>query len=947
MKIMGWIAQVDTSGVAGMDAQSMPSKSQIVYEFARAGMIEGWWLWALVVATIVLALVLGTIHYRRDVSELPRPVRWTLLGLRLTVVLALVFFFFDLQRRTERLITRPSEVVVLADNSQSMSLPVDGAVGSISRVEFAQQLLGDAKLSERLSDVHRVHVYRFDSSNEPTLMESIDSPDVEELDSKENETSVGIEANALEPARIAEPVRIAQFGAFAVAIGLAVGLIALLIGAFGRGGLVGWWLWTSASSLVLGGLCLGGAYAVHTEHSIRSILGFTAPTQTPAVINEPTSQETEEVIRPPVPWTEQLAATGTESRIGDALQSVLGDHEPSTLAGVVLVTDGQSNGGQGLGNALTLARRNEVSLYPVGLGSSAPPVNVRVVSLDVPKRIYPGDKFSVSAVLQASGPEAMEVDVQLLDGLDSTDGKTADGSGQTTLPTNVVDVQSVRLASDGTLMGVRFELEPESVGRRRIAVRVVAPEQDTNDRDDIRDARYEVVSRKLKVLAIAGGPTREYRFVRNLLYRDESVELDVFLQTGQVGMSQDADRLRSGFPTEPEDMFEYDAMLFFDPDWNSISTESLDLLERWVTQQAGGIVLIGGPVYHPRWFRKQTDPRVSKVRAFFPVQLATRGPLLGGGRQGGENPWPFQFTAEATRAEFLRISDEVEENQAVWDEFEGVYDFLGVKGAKPGAKVYAYYSDPTTKISDELPIYLASQFFGAGRTYFQSSGEMWRLRGLSDAYFDRYYTQLVRWVSEGRLLRDSDRGILLVDNSRAMVGDTIMIRAVLSDDQFEPLQVPSVPVQILLPGGRVSEMKLLPLDGEPRPGTYGGRLTVREAGDHEIRLTLGNALAEEILQQSVQVRLPTVELERPQRNDESLRQLADMTSGKYLALSETENPGSVAEQLREWIQPQPQRSVLPGTPDLAFTQRRNVVLMWLIATMLTFEWVTRRLHRLA
>jgi len=419
------------------------------------------------------------------------------------------------------------------------------------------------------------------------------------------------------------------------------------------------------------------------------------------------------------------------------------------------------------------------------------------------------------------------------------------------------------------------------------------------------------------------------------------------LQTGQVGMSQDADRLRSGFPTEPEDMFEYDAMLFFDPDWNSISTESLDLLERWVTQQAGGIVLIGGPVYHPRWFRKQTDPRVSKVRAFFPVQLATRGPLLGGGRQGGENPWPFQFTAEATRAEFLRISDEVEENQAVWDEFEGVYDFLGVKGAKPGAKVYAYYSDPTTKISDELPIYLASQFFGAGRTYFQSSGEMWRLRGLSDAYFDRYYTQLVRWVSEGRLLRDSDRGILLVDNSRAMVGDTIMIRAVLSDDQFEPLQVPSVPVQILLPGGRVSEMKLLPLDGEPRPGTYGGRLTVREAGDHEIRLTLGNALAEEILQQSVQVRLPTVELERPQRNDESLRQLADMTSGKYLALSETENPGSVAEQLREWIQPQPQRSVLPGTPDLAFTQRRNVVLMWLIATMLTFEWVTRRLHRLA
>jgi len=47
------------------------------------------------------------------------------------------------------------------------------------------------------------------------------------------------------------------------------------------------------------------------------------------------------------------------------------------------------------------------------------------------------------------------------------------------------------------------------------------------------------------------------------------------------------------------------------------------------------------------------------------------------------------------------------------------------------------------------------------------------------------------------------------------------------------------------------------------------------------------------------------------------------------------------------IRPQPQTTVLPGTPDRDFTQRRNVALMWLIATMLTFEWITRRLHRLA
>ena len=70
---------------------------------------------------------------------------------------------------------------------------------------------------------------------------------------------------------------------------------------------------------------------------------------------------------------------------------------------------------------------------------------------------------------------------------------------------------------------------------------------------------------------------------------------------------------------------------------------------------------------------------------------------------------------------------------------------------------------------------------------------MWRLRGESDAYFDSYYTKLIRWVSEGRLLRDSNRGILLLDSSRAMVGDTITIRAVLTDEQFEPLECPHRP----------------------------------------------------------------------------------------------------------------------------------------------------------
>lgn len=916
--------------------------SQVVHEFARALTIEGWWWWALVVGVIVGLLALCVLHYRRDVAELSRPVRWTLLGLRVASLIALIFFFFDLQRRTERLVTRPSEVVVMVDTSQSMSLPVSAEPGSESRADLAKRVVAESNLLKDLSQDHRVHVYKFDAESEPALIESIDI-----VASSDSQIPYGDEDDSAPLASEASGAsRVAQFGAFAIALGLLVGLLSLLVGAVGRTTQIGWLLLTSASCLVIGGLCVGAVFTAKTQQSLASVLGIADAPSTD--ISDDGNGEDDDANTVPVrtvDWGQQLAANGNESHIGDAMRVALAQHEPTTLAGVVLLTDGQNNGGSDISTAMSLARRSEVSIYPVGLGSSDPPVNVRVVDLDVPKRIYPGDKFSISAVLQATGPLPAEVDVELLDGLDDSDGNLTDD--EAALPTNVVDTQRVRVNNDGTLQGIRFELEPESVGRRRVAVRVVAPQGDSNDKDDFRDARYEVVARRLRVLAIAGGPTREYRFVRNLLYRDKSVELDVWLQTGQPGMSQDADSMRMDFPGNADELFEYDAIVLFDPDWNGFSPESLSLLQRWVTEQAGGLILVAGPVYHSDWFRRQTDPRVSTVRGFFPVQLATRGPLLGGGRQGGENAWPLEFTPDAVRAEFLRIAEDADENSDAWDEFDGVYDFVGVKGLKPGAKAYAYFSDPTTNVGDSLPVFLASQFFGAGRTYFQSSGEMWRLRGRSDAYFDRYYTQLVRWVSEGRLLRDSNRGILLLDNSRAMVGDTIVIRAVLTDDQFEPLQVPDVPVQVLLPSGGVAEMKLTPLDGEPRPGTYGGRFIVREAGSHEVRLTLGDALSEEVLRQTVQVRLPTVELERPQRNDAALQQLADLTAGSYLPQDAADGTDQLVKQLTEMIGPQPQTTILPGTPDSFFTQRRNLTLMWLIAMMLTFEWVTRRLHRLA
>ncbi len=60
--------------------------------------------------------------YWRDSAELSRGIRWSLVGLRLLAFAGILFFFLDLEKRTEDREIKPSRTVLLVDTSQSMAL---------------------------------------------------------------------------------------------------------------------------------------------------------------------------------------------------------------------------------------------------------------------------------------------------------------------------------------------------------------------------------------------------------------------------------------------------------------------------------------------------------------------------------------------------------------------------------------------------------------------------------------------------------------------------------------------------------------------------------------------------------------------------------------------------------------------------------------------------------
>ena len=72
---------------------------------------------------------------------------------------------------------------------------------------------------------------------------------------------------------------------------------------------------------------------------------------------------------------------------------------------------------------------------------------------------------------------------------------------------------------------------------------------------------------------------------------------------------------------------------------------------------------------------------------------------------------------------------------------------------------------------------MAGQFTGPGSVFYLGSAEMWRLRAVDETCFSQFYTKLIRHVSQGRLLRGSSRGVLLVGQDRYLLGNTVEVRA--------------------------------------------------------------------------------------------------------------------------------------------------------------------------
>jgi uncharacterized membrane protein len=264
-----------------------------------------------------------------------------------------------------------------------------------------------------------------------------------------------------------------------------------------------------------------------------------------------------------------------------------------------------------------------------------------------------------------------------------------------------------------------------------------------------------------------------------------------------------AQELAAGFPKTAEELFAFKALILDDLEAEFFSPEQLRLLQRFVTERGGGLLMLGGmesfeggawhetPVENilPVWIGKHPLPTTSTT-AETAWQL-TRDGLL--------TPWLRRRPSETDETQRIRQLPKLE-------------ILNNVQGIKPAASVLAL----AVNAEGERPA-MVMQRSGLGRTAALLAGDLfhWGIGNPEHAKdLAKLWRQIARW-----LVSDTPNPVdlHLVSPPNAPLTQ-LLIR--VRDPQAQPVENANVQVQVRRIGEPESAAVTLLAQPAPEPGTY-------------------------------------------------------------------------------------------------------------------------------
>ncbi len=621
----------------------------------------------------------------------------------------------------------------------------------------------------------------------------------------------------------------------------------------------------------------------------------------------------------------EIELRGRVSRLGDAMSDAIDSTRNKNVAALVLLSDGQESGG--VSTSLEVSRRlglREIPIHVIGIGNPADPRDIRMVDLDLADVVLEGDTVPVDFRVAAEGFEGEEVRAELK--LLRDDG----GIEQR------VDYY-VSIGADGEVVPHRLEFTPRSPGRFLCKIELPYQNGELFSENNALEKPVTVVAQKIKVLYVEGPPRYDYRYLKNSLIRDPTMEAHCLLLEADPEFPQESSPglkpLRS-FPRSREDLFHYDVVILGDIRPDALTPRQMEWLTEFVEDQGGGIVFLSGQWFMPRRFLG------SPLERLLPVELEEADGRSGAARDITES-FHVELTPEGLDHPVMQLTGDSERNKELWQwqgrsdrTMPGFFWYQKVKKLKKGAVALAVHETDEHFTYGPRPIF-AFQYQGRGRSFISLTDDTWRLRRLvGNRWFYRFWGQAIRFVGASRLLGPSKRYSVSVDPREAILGGEVNVLARLLGPDFKPTTDEEVSLELerIDPPGEIP-LKIVALRNPARPEYYGVTLEARDLGEHRIALF---DREKEVASASYRVVVPQLEYADPRMDEQRLRQMAALSGGTYHHARDAAGLIDAVEVLEREVPISADREPLWDT--------RTVLMLFIF--VLTVEWILRKVFRL-
>ncbi len=526
------------------------------------------------------------------------------------------------------------------------------------------------------------------------------------------------------------------------------------------------------------------------------------------------------------------------------------------LGAVILYSDGTDTEGLTIDAARRKAAQLGAPIYAIGFSDedSAPDLAIRRVIADDFAFVH--NTVTLQVLLEEKGLDLPEVSVTLKqDGqvLQSKLVQLEDGQGQAT-----------------------FEFKPRRIGKQVYELSVPVQATEVVDSNNARSLVLKVIRDRIRVLQVAGRPSWDERFLRELLKRNPNVDLISFFilrSTTDLQKAPQEELALIPFPvnelfTSPE-IDTFDVVIYQNFSFKPYRMRRYLRYIRDYVYNGGSFLMVGGDLS----FEDGAYPR-TEVSEILPIRL------------GGSLPWdeaPFRprLTAQGRRHPITRIGAAGEPPNAVYRSLPQLAGFNSSVGLMPDSQ--ALLRHPS--LPGNPPV-VAIREVARGRTMAVTTDSLWKWRftavgdGGAGREFDRFWNNALRW-----LIRDPDlsRVRLSANRSVVLLGEPVGVEVRVLGPDYQGLAGAEVQARLVrLEDAGTAVIKTEDLstgaDGrgvivfdEVPAGTYNVEVRARHDGE-----SIGRAAEPVIVEAS------EVEMQAPFPRPDVLRALAEASGGRFI-----------------------------------------------------------------